>query len=223
MDGPSTSPSASSPCLTTACWLALLRYLLCFTNQYGYGNWDKVKMALKRCDRFRFDYFLRSCSSENLGKRIEQLMRMAERENTEYEKKRSAMDESRRKVRREGVDAEAVGRGEGAGGGVKKGGTSERPWTSRRASQVGPKRWGKGGASSTRHQQQQQHKKPLVKIQDPLFEMAGWLVGLSVCLTVLLVWLGLHRPPSLPPPWWCLALPSQEWEERVGKTVIITA
>lgn len=67
-------------------------------------------MALKRCDRFRFDYFLRSCSSENLGKRIEQLMRMAERENTEYEKKRSAMDESRRKVRREGVDGEAVGR-----------------------------------------------------------------------------------------------------------------
>lgn len=24
-------------------------------------------MAIRRCDRFRFDYFLRSCSAENLG------------------------------------------------------------------------------------------------------------------------------------------------------------
>ena len=54
------------------------RYLLCFTNHYGYGNWEDVRMAIRRCDRFRFDYFLRSCTADNLGKRCEQLMRAAE-------------------------------------------------------------------------------------------------------------------------------------------------
>jgi hypothetical protein len=37
-------------------------------------------MAIRRCDRFRFDYFLRSCTADNLGKRCEQLMRAAESE-----------------------------------------------------------------------------------------------------------------------------------------------
>jgi SWI/SNF-related matrix-associated actin-dependent regulator of chromatin subfamily A member 5 len=75
------------------------RYLLCLTNYYGYGNWDKVKRAIRRCDRFRFDYFLRSCSAENLGKRCEQLMRAAEKENAEYERKRQAVEENRRRER----------------------------------------------------------------------------------------------------------------------------
>ena len=56
-------------------------------------------MAIRRCDRFRFDYFLRSCSAENLGKRCEQLMRAAEKENSEYERKRQAVDEGRKKER----------------------------------------------------------------------------------------------------------------------------
>lgn len=77
------------------------RYLLCFTNYFGYGNWDKVKMAIRRCDRFRFDYFLRSCSAENLGKRCEQLMRTAEKENSEFERRRAAMDEQHKKEREE--------------------------------------------------------------------------------------------------------------------------
>jgi len=83
------------------------RYLLCLTNYFGYGNWDKVKMALRKCDRFRFDYFLRSCSSEQLAKRCEQLMRSAEKENSEYEKKKQASEENRKRERDERLMDEA--------------------------------------------------------------------------------------------------------------------
>jgi SLIDE len=63
------------------------RYLLCLAHQYGYGAWDQVKAAIRRSGRFKFDYFLRSCSADTLGKRCEALMRAAEKENAEWEKR----------------------------------------------------------------------------------------------------------------------------------------
>ncbi|CAM9610522.1 unnamed protein product, partial [Ascophyllum nodosum] len=63
------------------------RYLLCLAHEYGYGNWDRVKAAIRRSTRFRFDYFLRSCSADTLGKRCEALMKAAEKENSEWHKR----------------------------------------------------------------------------------------------------------------------------------------
>ena len=34
-----------------------------------YGSWDMVRNSIRRCDRFRFDFYLQSCSAEALGKR----------------------------------------------------------------------------------------------------------------------------------------------------------
>ena len=65
------------------------RYLLCLTQLHGYGAWDRVRDSIRRCDKFRFDYFLQSCSVETLGKRCETLMRAAERELNEMEKKKT--------------------------------------------------------------------------------------------------------------------------------------
>jgi len=64
------------------------RYLLCLTQLHGFGSWDLIRASIRRCERFRFDYFLQSCSSETLGKRCEMLMRSAERELLEIDKKR---------------------------------------------------------------------------------------------------------------------------------------
>jgi hypothetical protein len=64
------------------------RYLLCLTHLHGYGSWDQVRNSIRRCERFRFDFYLQSCSAEVLGKRCELLMRSAERELSEIEKKR---------------------------------------------------------------------------------------------------------------------------------------
>jgi len=64
------------------------RFLLCLTHLHGYGNWDQVRCSVRRCERFRFDFYLQSCSAEVLGKRCETLMRSAERELVEIERKR---------------------------------------------------------------------------------------------------------------------------------------
>ena len=47
---------------------------------------------MRRCERFRFDFYLQSCSADALGKRCELLMRSAERELLEIERKRQAAD-----------------------------------------------------------------------------------------------------------------------------------
>ena len=55
--------------------------------QYGFGQWHAIKMAIRRSPVFRFDYFLRSVSIELLGKRCEQLMKAAEKEVEQLERK----------------------------------------------------------------------------------------------------------------------------------------
>ncbi len=56
------------------------RHLLCWAHKYGYGQWDAVKMAIRRNPDIRFDYFLRSLPVELIGRRCEQLMKAAEKE-----------------------------------------------------------------------------------------------------------------------------------------------
>ena len=68
------------------------RFLLCLTHLHGYGSWDQVRSSIRRCERFRFDFYLQSCSADALGKRCEMLMRAAERELAEIERKKQAAD-----------------------------------------------------------------------------------------------------------------------------------
>lgn len=78
--------------------------LLHLTHQCRYGNWDRVRSSIRRCERFRFDYYLLSSTAEALGKRYqmrpmemirfrcESLMRLAEREIIEIDRKQQAAD-----------------------------------------------------------------------------------------------------------------------------------
>jgi len=71
------------------------RFLLCLTHMYGYGAWDLIRTAVRRSEKFRFDFFLQSCSEENLARRCEALMKAAQRELTDLEaKKAQALEES---------------------------------------------------------------------------------------------------------------------------------
>lgn len=63
------------------------RYLLCWAHKFGYGQWDAIKMAIRRSPYFRFDYFLRSLPTDQIGKRAEVLMKAAEKEVEQIEKK----------------------------------------------------------------------------------------------------------------------------------------
>jgi len=63
------------------------RHLLCWAHKYGYGQWEAVKMAIRRSPDFRFDYYLRSLPTDLIGKRCEQLMKAAEKEVEQLMKK----------------------------------------------------------------------------------------------------------------------------------------
>jgi SWI/SNF-related matrix-associated actin-dependent regulator of chromatin subfamily A member 5 len=86
------------------------RSLLCWACKYGYGQWEAVKMAIRRSPNFRFDYFLRSLPSELIGRRCEQLMKAAEKE----------VEQIERKVREDAglsmTEEEKKGESEGEGG-----------------------------------------------------------------------------------------------------------
>ena len=68
------------------------RFLLCLTHLHGYGSWDLVRSSIRRSEHFRFDFYLQSCTADALGKRCEVLMKAAERELAEIEKKKVAAD-----------------------------------------------------------------------------------------------------------------------------------
>jgi len=50
----------------------------CFLE--GYGNWDKIRMLIKREPIFRFDHFFKSRSESELHKRIQSLLKVLEKE-----------------------------------------------------------------------------------------------------------------------------------------------
>jgi len=56
------------------------RFLLARTLDVGYGNWDRLKAACMRHLPFAFDYYLRSRSPQEIGRRVEALMKLVERE-----------------------------------------------------------------------------------------------------------------------------------------------
>ena len=67
------------------------RHLLCWSHKYGYGQWEAVKMAIRRSPDFRYDYYLRTLPTDLIGKRCDQLMKAAEKE-VEHLKKKFRVD-----------------------------------------------------------------------------------------------------------------------------------
>ncbi|OQS00271.1 chromatin-remodeling complex ATPase chain [Thraustotheca clavata] len=63
------------------------RLLLCLVNMYGYGSWDKIKREIHKADVCTFDYYLKSRSSAELGRRCDALMRICEKDNLDFELK----------------------------------------------------------------------------------------------------------------------------------------
>jgi SWI/SNF-related matrix-associated actin-dependent regulator of chromatin subfamily A member 5 len=39
------------------------------THKLGYGNWDDLKAEVRKSWRFRFDWFFKSRTSQELGRR----------------------------------------------------------------------------------------------------------------------------------------------------------
>ena len=56
------------------------RFLLCALPSVGYGNWDEMKACIRRHWLFRFDWFFKSRTPTELGRRVEQLVRLVQEE-----------------------------------------------------------------------------------------------------------------------------------------------
>ena len=61
------------------------RFIVCMTNNLGYGNWDQLKVEIRKSWRFRFDWFLKSRTPQELCRRCDTLIRLIEKENEEME------------------------------------------------------------------------------------------------------------------------------------------
>ncbi|KAH6832958.1 chromatin-remodeling protein 11 [Perilla frutescens var. hirtella] len=70
------------------------RFMICMVHKLGYGNWDELKSAFRTSPLFRFDWFVKSRTTQELARRCDTLIRLVERENQEY-------DERERQARRE--------------------------------------------------------------------------------------------------------------------------
>ena len=63
-------------------------------HKLGYGNWDELKAAFRMSPLFRFDWFVKSRTTQELTRRCDTLIRLVEKENQEY-------DERERQARKE--------------------------------------------------------------------------------------------------------------------------
>lgn len=67
---------------------------ICMVHKLGYGNWDELKAAFRTSPLFRFDWFVKSRTTQELARRCDTLIRLVEKENQEY-------DERERQARKE--------------------------------------------------------------------------------------------------------------------------
>ncbi|CAN1238808.1 ISWI chromatin-remodeling complex ATPase CHR17 [Linum grandiflorum] len=77
------------------------RFMICMTHKLGYGNWDELKAAFRTSPLFRFDWFVKSRTTQELSRRCDTLIRLVEKENQEY-------DERERQARKEKKLAKVV-------------------------------------------------------------------------------------------------------------------
>lgn len=65
-------------------------------HKLGYGNWDELKAAFRMSPLFRFDWFVKSRTTQELARRCDTLIRLVEKENQEYdEQERQARKDKR--------------------------------------------------------------------------------------------------------------------------------
>jgi len=61
------------------------QFLVCATQKLGYGSWDELKLEIRKSWQFKFDWFLKSRTPQELNRRVDILIRLIEKENQEIE------------------------------------------------------------------------------------------------------------------------------------------
>jgi hypothetical protein len=56
-------------------------------HKLGYGNWEELKSAFRMSPLFRFDWFVKSRTTQELSRRCDTLIRLVEKENQECDER----------------------------------------------------------------------------------------------------------------------------------------
>ncbi|KAK8539334.1 hypothetical protein V6N13_104424 [Hibiscus sabdariffa] len=73
------------------------RFMICMVHKLGYGNWEELKAAFRTSPLFRFDWFVKSRTTQELARRCDTLIRLVEKENQEYDE-RERQDRKEKKL-----------------------------------------------------------------------------------------------------------------------------
>ncbi|GMH62640.1 hypothetical protein TL16_g03522 [Triparma laevis f. inornata] len=55
-------------------------FLLFSVGRFGYGNWPKIRIAIRHHWQFRFNYFFKSRTEKDIGNRVDYLLKLVEKE-----------------------------------------------------------------------------------------------------------------------------------------------
>lgn len=83
-------------------------------NKLGYGKWDELKMEVRRSPLFCFDWYIKSRKPAELARRVEQLLRLIEKEAEKVPKKRGATPKASSGPKRQKVAAPKAAKAKGA-------------------------------------------------------------------------------------------------------------
>lgn len=62
-------------------------FLVCMMHRHGYGAAERIRMEIRRAWQFRFNWYFKSRSAQDIQKRCDLLVRIIERENAEIDQK----------------------------------------------------------------------------------------------------------------------------------------
>lgn len=85
------------------------RFLLCMMHKLGHGAWDEMKAEIRKSWRFRFDWFFKSRTPQELNRRCDTLIRLVEKENEEADLKKGSARKSDGGVKKRKVSDAATG------------------------------------------------------------------------------------------------------------------
>lgn len=84
------------------------RWLICMTNQLGYGRWEDLKSEVRKTGRFRFNWFIKSRTPQELKRRVDALIRLIEKEREDLEEARKLMEKRKKNTeKRQTLSTEA--------------------------------------------------------------------------------------------------------------------
>jgi SWI/SNF-related matrix-associated actin-dependent regulator of chromatin subfamily A member 5 len=81
-------------------------FLVCMMYRHGYGAAERIRMEIRRAWQFRFDWFFKSRSAQEIQRRCDALVKVIERENEDIRKKEEV--EEKEKLNKSASDSHAM-------------------------------------------------------------------------------------------------------------------